>query len=128
MKTLGNAALERCARTIARVDDAARRAERAATETATTSDALRILANSQFLEQCVREDDDDGGRVASETSAGDADGSERTPRDALDYGDLADVARGGRAAPGRPRPDEGRRRETVDWRSRGINIGDRYLR
>lgn len=93
MKTLGNAALERCARTIARVDDAARRAERAATETATTSDALRILANSQFLEQCVREDDDDGGRVASETSAGDADGSERTPRDALDYGDLADVAR-----------------------------------
>ncbi|OUS45338.1 hypothetical protein BE221DRAFT_76866 [Ostreococcus tauri] len=93
VKTLGNAALERCARTIARVDDAARRAERAATETATTNDALRILANSQFLEQCVREDDDDGGRVASETSAGDADGSERTPRDALDYGDLADVAR-----------------------------------
>ena len=104
MKTLGNAALERCARTIARVDDAARRAERAATETATTSDALRILANSQFLEQCVREDDDDGGRVASETSAGDADGSERTPRDALDYGDLADVARGG---PGGPPPPRG---------------------
>ena len=92
VKGLGTSAIERCASALRVVDACALDGERASLDVATTSDALRILSNSQFLEQRVGEEDDetedeDAGRRVGSDGQGDGESEE------LDAAELARTAR-----------------------------------
>jgi len=113
VKGLGTCAIERCASALRVVDACALDGERVSVDVATTSDALRILSNSQFLEQRVSEEDEgrdeDAERGARNANVGDGMSEEldsvelaRTARMALDAvrGRWAETRDGGLALTG----------------------------